>query len=188
MKLLVLSTMVILMIYGPIQAQVHNDTVHKKEHQHTNKNTMKYEIPASLQAEHKELHENLETFTKLPGKTGVAAKEVAKMLHPHFVKEEEFALPPLGLLPDLAKGQTTEDMKGAIAMTDKLKKDWPQMLEEHQQIVGSLERLRQAAVEEQHPEVVRFTESLKLHAKTEEEVLYPTAILIGEYLKVKRNH
>jgi hypothetical protein len=29
-------------------------------------------------------------------------------------------------------------------------------------------------------------EKLKLHAQTEEEVLYPAAILIGEYLKLKR--
>lgn len=188
MKPLVLLTMVLLMIYTRIQAQVHKDTVYEKEHQHTNKNTMKYEIPASLQAEHKELHERLETFTKFPGKTGVAAKEVAKMLHPHFVKEEEFALPPLGLLPDLAKGQTTSSMQGAIALTDKLKEDWQQMLAEHQQIVSALERLRQSAQEEHHPDVVRFTESLKLHAKTEEEVLYPAAILIGEYLKLKSNH
>ena len=149
---------------------------------------MRYTIPASLKEEHKGLHENLESFTKLPGKTGIAAKEVANMLHPHFIKEEEFALPPLGLLVSLAKGQASGDMKGTIAMTDKLKEDWQQMLNEHQQIVGSLEKLRNAAIEEQHPEVVRFTESLKLHAKTEEDVTYPTAILIGEYLKLKFNH
>lgn len=28
-------------------------------------------------------------------------------------------------------------------------------------------------------------EKLMLHAQTEEEVLYPTALLIGEYLKLK---
>ena len=187
MKPLVLSTLLLLVIYAPMQAQVHKDTVHKKEQQHANKNTMNYKIPPSLQAEHAELHARLEAFTKLPGKTGEAAKDVAKLLHPHFVKEEEFALPPLGLLPDLAKGQTTSDMKGAIAMTDKLKADWQQMLAEHQRIVSSLERLRQAGVEEQNADAIRFTESLKLHAKTEEEVLYPTAILVGEYLKLKRS-
>jgi hypothetical protein len=31
----------------------------------------------------------------------------------------------------------------------------------------------------------RFAEKLMLHAKTEEEVLYPAAILVGEYLKLK---
>lgn len=185
MKTLVLSTISFLMMYGPIQGQVEKDSV---LHRHAKESTMKYTIPASIKEEHDELHKNLESFTKLPGKTGMAAKEVANMLHPHFIKEEEFALPPLGLLVSLAKGQVSGDMKGAIAMTDKLKEDWHQMLNEHQQIVGSLEKLRIAAIEEQHPEVIRFTESLKLHAKTEEEVTYPTAILIGEYLKLKLKH
>lgn len=188
MKPMVLLTIVLILVYAPLQAQVHKDTAHMKHHQHTNKDTMKYEIPASLQAEHKELHEDLEAFTKLPGKTGMAAKEVAKILHPHFVKEEEFALPPLGLLARLARGEVNRDMEGVIAMADKLKEDWQQMLDEHQQIAVALEKLRKAAGEEQHPDAVRFAENLKAHAKNEEEVLYPTAILIGEYVKLKLNH
>jgi hypothetical protein len=146
---------------------------------------MKFEIPGSLQEEHKELHQSLEKFTKLPGKTGTAAKDVAKLLHPHFSKEEEYALPPLGLLTALAQGQITDEMKPAIAMADKLKQEFQQMLAEHQQIVISLQTLNKAAKEERHPDVIRFTEVLMLHAKTEEEVSYPTAILIGEYLKLK---
>jgi hypothetical protein len=35
------------------------------------------------------------------------------------------------------------------------------------------------------PEHARFAEKLMFHAQTEEEVLYPAAILVGEYLKVK---
>ena len=80
------------------------------------------------------------------------------------------------------------ERRGVIANIRVVIEDWQQMLNEHQQIVGSLEKLRIAAIEEQHPEVIRFTESLKLHAKTEEEVTYPTAILIGEYLKLKLKH
>jgi hypothetical protein len=34
-------------------------------------------------------------------------------------------------------------------------------------------------------EIVHFAEKLKLHAKNEEEVLYPAAILVGEYLKLQ---
>jgi hypothetical protein len=170
-------------IYIPLHGQ---DTSHKHQREQTDKQ-MKYDIPASLKEEHKELHENLEKYTKLPGKTGAAAKEVAKMLHPHFVKEENFALPPLGLLIPLMKENATNEMKDAMRMADKLKTDWQEMLNEHQQILGSLVKLEKAAKEEHHPEVIRFTASLKLHARTEEEVLYPTAILVGEYLKLKLN-
>lgn len=184
MKPLILLTVLFAIIYAPLQAQVQNDSAHKAHHPAKTK-AMKFEIPPSLKQEHKELHTSLEKYTGMPGKTGIAAKEVANILHPHFVKEEEYALPPLGLLADLAKGKTSDDMKASIAMADKLKKDWDQMLAEHKQITTSLEKLRKAAKEEGHPEVVRFTESLKLHAQTEEEVLYPAAILIGEYLKLK---
>ena len=54
---------------------------------------MKFEIPGPLQVEHEELHERLVAATKAPGEVGAAAREVARVLHPHFVREEEFALP-----------------------------------------------------------------------------------------------
>lgn len=34
-------------------------------------------------------------------------------------------------------------------------------------------------------EQARFAEALRLHAEAEEEVFYPAAILVGEYLKLK---
>ena len=184
MKPFFLLTAVLFIAGASLQAQVPKDATHKAHHQE-NKKAMKFEIPPSLKAEHKELHETLVQYTRLPGKTGAAAKEVAKLLHPHFVKEEEYALPQLGLLPALAKGQATAEMKEAVTMGDKLKQDFEQMLSEHRQIVGALDKLQKAAREERRPEVVRFTEALKLHAQTEEEVLYPTSILISEYLKGK---
>ena len=53
------------------------------------------------------------------------------------------------------------------------------MLEEHKQIVGALENLTHAAKQENKSEYIHFAEKLKLHAQTEEEVLYPAAILVG---------
>ena len=58
--------------------------------------------PPSLKHEHEELHAELVSGTKAGGKTGAAAQAVARVLHAHFVKEEEYALPPLGLLAMLA--------------------------------------------------------------------------------------
>jgi hemerythrin-like domain-containing protein len=45
----------------------------------------------------------------------------------------------------------------------------------------------EVARNENQAQVVEFAEKLKQHAKTEEEVTYPTALLIGEYLKLKLN-
>jgi hypothetical protein len=175
----------LLLVYLPVSAQIQKDNIRPETSLHAKKSTMKFKIPASLEVEHKELHEALAQYTKLPGETGAAAKEVATLLHPHFIKEEAYALPPLGLLADLAKGKNVSEEKDAIAMTDKLKNDFNEMLLEHAQIVKALQKLYQAAKKEHHPEVMRFTENLKQHAKTEEEVLYPAAILVGEYLKLK---
>ena len=146
---------------------------------------MSFEIPQSLKIEHEELHSTLVRATKAPGATGEAARAVAAVLHPHFVKEEQFALPPLGLLGPLARGEWRDEMRDVLILTDKLKAELPEMLSEHQDIVAALDKLEKAARAEGQAEYAEFAEKLKLHAQTEEEVSYPTAILIGEY--VKRN-
>jgi hypothetical protein len=146
---------------------------------------MKFAIPRPLKAEHEALHNMLRKATKEQGELGDAAKAVAKLMHPHFVKEEEYALPPLGLLQDLAQGKVTPDMKEVLELTDKLKADLHQMLEEHQAIVAALEKLSAAARKGDKMEYAAFADALILHAQTEEEVSYPTAILIGEYVREK---
>lgn len=148
---------------------------------------MEFVIPRPLKLEHDELHEQLRKATRESGGLGEAAKAVAKLMHPHFVKEEEYALPPLGLLPLLAKGAVTPDMAAVLPMTDKLKAELGQMLAEHKSIVAALSNLADAAKRANKPEYAEFADRLILHAQTEEEVSYPTAILIGEYLKVKLN-
>ncbi|HEX6003761.1 MAG TPA: hemerythrin domain-containing protein [Burkholderiales bacterium] len=145
---------------------------------------MAFEIPQSMKDEHDELHATLVQATKAPGATGAAARAVAAVLHPHFVKEEAYALPPLGLLASLARGEWTPGMRDVLAMTERLKSELPQMLAEHRAIVAALDKLHDAARAEGHSEYAQFAHDLKLHAQTEEEVAYPAAILVGEYVKV----
>jgi hypothetical protein len=146
---------------------------------------MAFQIPTSLKLEHEKLHTELVRATKAGGKVGAAATGVAQVLHDNFVKEEEFALPPIGLLAALARGEVDENMKSVLRMTDRLKEELPEMLEEHKAVVAALKNLIAAAEAENKPEHARFAEKLMLHAQTEEEVLYPAAILVGEYLKLK---
>ena len=61
------------------------------------------------------------------------------------------------------------------------------MLEEHEAVVAALKNLIAAAEADGRPEYARFAQKLMLHAQTEEEVLYPAAILIGKHLKLKNN-
>ncbi|MBZ0158508.1 MAG: hemerythrin domain-containing protein [Alphaproteobacteria bacterium] len=147
---------------------------------------METAIPSPLKAEHDELHQELVKATKEPGKVGEAARAVAEVLHPHFVKEEEYALPPLGILKVLAEGKPVSDTEKVIEMTERLKSELPRMLEEHEAIVAELEKLAEVACEENKPEYARFAEKLILHARTEEDVLYPASIVLGEYIKSKQ--
>ena len=146
---------------------------------------MDFKIPEPLKVEHEELHAELVALTKSPGKVGEAARNVAALLHPHFVKEEEYALPPLGLLATIARQGVTPEMRAVLTMTERLKKDLPEMLAEHQRVVGALEKLAAESRVEKRPDAERFAQKLRVHAETEEHVLYPAAILVGEYVRAR---
>lgn len=140
-------------------------------------------IPKALVAEHQVLHAELVKLTLQRGKVGEVARTIATLLHPHFVKEEEFALPPLGLLVEITEGRVGAEMKDVLPMTDKLRAELPQMLAEHKLVVGALRRLAAAAKQEKKPEAARFAEALRLHALSEEQILYPAALLVGECIR-----
>jgi len=165
-------------LVGGCRARTEQNVGHKEQ-------AMSYEIPQSITAEHKELHLQLEDAIKAGGRTGEAAKVVADRLHSHFEKEEEYALPPLGLLARIAEGRVSEEMKQSIKISDKLKQEMPKMLDEHRSIVAALDDLSKAAQSENNTAAVEFVTKLKMHAQNEEEVLYPAAILVGEYLKLR---
>jgi hypothetical protein len=82
---------------------------------------MEFKISASLQLEHEKLLAELAKAVMVHGRLGEAAKNVAKVLDTHFRKEEEYALPPLGLLSVLAGGKARSDMQEVLPMTDRLK-------------------------------------------------------------------
>lgn len=146
-----------------------------------------HKVPSSVEAEHRELHQLLASVVQAGGKTAAAAKEVERLLQPHFVKEEQFALPPLGVLADLAQDKIPVDPGSFIQMSERLKREMPTMLAEHKAIVAALQKLRTAGQQEHKPEGVDFAERLQAHAMQEEQVLYPAAILVGEYLRLKQH-
>jgi iron-sulfur cluster repair protein YtfE (RIC family) len=147
----------------------------------------KIQIPKSIQAEHEAIHAALVEATKAPGRVGTAAKDLAEVLHPHFVREEQIALPPLGLLAPLATGDylPQSTLSEALAMTDSLKSELPRMLEEHKKIRAAVDKLRQAARAEHATKSEQLAEQLALHAQTEEEVLYPAAVLVGDIIRAR---
>jgi hypothetical protein len=143
----------------------------------------KLEIPELLTSEHHQLHEMLARATGEPGALGAAAKRVADLLHPHFVKEELFALPPLSLLPRLARGEVTADMKEALSLTERLERELPGMLEDHRAIVAALDGLLARSREAGKLEYAEFALDLIRHAQFEEQLLYPAAIVAGRLIR-----
>ena len=137
-----------------------------------------------LRQEHDALHEELRRATRAGGEVGAAASELARLMHPHFVKEDEIALPPLGLLGALARGERDAAFDDVLALTDRLEAELPAMLDEHRSIVGALQRLQAAAERAGRDDIVAFAHQLMQHARTEEEVMYPAARLVGRHVRL----
>ena len=142
-------------------------------------------IPESVRAEHHSIHAQLEEAMKSSGQVGAAARTLGKVLHPHFVREEEIALPPLGALAPLAAGTLPADAESLLRMTDALKRELPQMLSEHTHIRAAVAALRTAARADGATTVEQLADQLALHARTEEDVLYPAAVLVGELIRAR---
>ena len=142
-------------------------------------------IPGSMRAEHEEIHKALERATQAPGRVGEAARAVAKVLQPHFEREEQIALPPLALLAPLARGEFSREMLEVLPMTDSLRSELPAMLKEHTVIRTATARLAKVAREERDAPATRLAERLALHAQSEEQLFYPAAVLVGEIVRAR---
>lgn len=139
-------------------------------------------IPRSVQQEHEELHATLSKAMLRPDSAGSAARELWRVLTPHFQREQDIALAPLGALPALVQGGPVDNAEVLSAMTDSLEREMPRMLREHKAIAVAVERLRVAAVSAKADDLVRFAHDLRLHALAEEEIHYPAALLVGRLL------
>ena len=165
------------------------------QHSHTpseqaKPSTTALKAPSSILEEHKHLHHQLDAALAAGGKTAEKAKAVADVLAPHFEQEEAFAMPPLGLLEALAHKRPVDEAhaREAIEMATRLRAEYDSMLKEHQAITEALQALAAAAREDNKPEHAHFAEALIAHAQNEEQILYPTTLLIGEYLTLLREH
>lgn len=161
-----------------VQAQT---SKHSEPHGHDSK----IQIPEAMRLEHMEIHNGLVSATKMPGQVGEAARKLAAVLVPHFMREEQIALPPLGLLAPLSRGEFTPEMREVLSMTDALRAELPRMLSEHKTIRAATVRLGEVAKAAGNAAVERLAETLKVHAQNEEEVFYPAALLVGDVVRAR---
>ena len=160
-----------------------SQTRNEAQQQPQSESSAMLKTPESISHEHHEIHEVLAAAAKEPGSLGDAARRLEAVLAPHFQREEEIATPPLGLLRPLASGQASADMRAVLPMTDALEAELAKMLEEHRGIGAANSALREAAVAAGRDDIVRFSDTLAAHARQEEEILYPAAILVGKYVR-----
>jgi iron-sulfur cluster repair protein YtfE (RIC family) len=142
-------------------------------------------IPRSVQHEHDEIHAALAEAAKATDKVRAAAADLGAVLHPHLVREEQIALPLLGLLAGLSTGHSLKitESADALTMADSLRREMPRMLEEHKRIKAAVQALKAAARADGSARYEQLADRLTLHAQTEEDVLYPAAILAGDVVR-----
>lgn len=145
----------------------------------------KPEVPSSIKKEHEYLLAQIHKIILFQDSAGHAAIKLNDLMRHHFKEEEDFVLPPLGLLPLLASGKIPEQSNDIILLTDKSTAQLTHLSVEHQLIKAYMDELKQADTNGRHPEIIELEKELHKHATTEEEVFFPAAILIGEYLKLK---
>ncbi|MFD2518330.1 hemerythrin domain-containing protein [Salinimicrobium flavum] len=143
------------------------------------------EAPEFLLEDHQAFLKQLEPFTSYKDSTGLIAKELYEVMEYHFKEEEDYVLPPLGILPALAKDRVPQESDKIMLQIEKFRKNETLMLAEHQMIGHFLIQLTRAAEREGHGELSGFEEALEKHAALEEEILFPAVLLIGDRLRPK---
>ena len=141
------------------------------------------DLPASLAAEHDHVREELSRAAREPGKLGTAARSLQAVLEPHLVAEESMALPPLALLVPLSRGESPPDRSAAIHSTARLHAMLPELIKDHAKIGVAAAALRQAAWSARRPDYAELADAIMRHARLEEEVLYPAALLVGRAIR-----
>jgi hypothetical protein len=142
-------------------------------------------VPDALLRQHDSLLNQLGRFSTGNDSTARAARKLHELLTHHFQEEEDYALPALGLLPALANGEIPQESKAIIGLIETFRSNNQHMSFEHQMVKAYLDELRTIAANEGHPGIEEFSRDLINHAKDEDEIYFPTVILVSEYLKLR---
>jgi len=145
----------------------------------------KLNVPKALLRGHDEARSELARATMEGGRIAKAGKRVAELCLPHFEHEEKGVFPVLALLPYLEQGNLRPEMLDVMPLIHNYRAKHDAINDHHQLIVAAIEDLLKAAHKERNREVAEFAYSLRVHERIEDEVIYPTVVLIGKYLQEK---
>jgi hypothetical protein len=147
--------------------------------------SMRPKIPGPVKEEYEELYWKLNVAARVRGEVGQAAMAAFRHMQSHFVKDQEYALPPLKLLPTVAASNVNKEIDQIQTMCDRLKRNLSELIDEDNLIIDELSRLADVAAREQkseyHDLALRFIRFLEM----EKDVLYPATLLIGEFIRAQ---
>jgi hypothetical protein len=144
-----------------------------------------HQIPQSLQLQHTLTLEYLADLSHRSGPVGVEAGKLEALFKAHMAKENEYILPPLTLLPAIAAGKVTPDMKWAIPMSDRVKAEQEEIFRSHVAVVEQAMALEHAA-DNANDEVVRdWVRSALIDDMGDLELQEPMSALVGDLLRAK---
>lgn len=136
-------------------------------------------VPESLREEHEFFMERLKRYSARNDETGKALRQLLELLEPHVQKEDELVLPLLGAIGGVAAGTPLESSGAVMSSYKRYAAQYDNMFAEHFPIRKALMRAVSTARREGCDDVVETLDALEHHARVEEEVLYPAALLVG---------
>jgi hypothetical protein len=90
-----------------------------------------------------------------------------------------------GLLAPLAAGEFSPKMRAVLPMTDALRGELSQLLREREEISSAARRLQESADAAGDRESEELAQALLSHARAEEAVFYPAAILVVDFVRLR---
>jgi len=148
------------------------------------------QVPQSISYEHEQIIKELTSFAKREVAHAAAVQKALIVIKAHYAKEETFVLPPLALLPIIAKGAVSKDMISkdmapAIAMADRTKAALPELQNDHVQITSLMNELIEAGKADHDEELTQLATRVAIQSLNDFETAQPTTILIGDYLRLR---
>lgn len=141
--------------------------------------------PRALRNEHVELRELLITAAREPGAIGEAAARAERLFAEHVRKEEKLVFPLLAMLPNVAMGKPHPQQGQALDLSRDLDAALQDLMAEHEVIAGALELLVTAAKKADRADLGAVAARILDHAHLEESVLYPAALVLAKYLRLR---
>jgi len=144
-----------------------------------------HQIPQSLRLAHEATIQYVTQLAARPGRIGDEARRLLPLYQAHMAKEEEYILPPLVLLPALARGEVSPDMKWAIPTSDRVKPEQEQIYRSHTAVIAQCAALEFAAESASDNDVREWVHSAIVDDLGDLELQEPMAVLVGDILRAR---